>query len=172
MLTRSTLLIAAFAFSALAADHLAGTWKLNTAKSKYVNLKTPKDEMVTYTPTGQGWHYEAKSTVADQQPTRVSYTYTRDNVDMPISGSPYADTLTADTLTLENGGSDNSTGTFKRDGKVVGTVKRTISKDGKTMTVKASLIVAELCPVSVCGAQRERGKMLFRANYNAVYDKQ
>ena len=151
MFIRNALLITAFAFSAFAADHVAGTWKLNTAKSKYVGIPTPKEATVTYTPAGAGWKYEGKGTAADGQPINMSFTYAKDGEDMPMTGYP-----NADTLMLRNGNTDASTGTFKRGGKVVGTAKRTISKDGKTMTVDAKLTLPD-------------GK---KASYLSVYDKQ
>jgi hypothetical protein len=151
MFIRSTLLIAAFAFSALGADHVAGTWKLNTAKSKYVGIPTPKDLTVTYTPAGQGWKYDGKGTTGDGQPVNMTFTYSKDGEDMPMTGYPYADTLS-----LRGGNTDSSTATFKRGGKVVGTAKRTISKDGKTMTVSANLTLPD-------------GK---KGSYTSVYDKQ
>src|SRR6266700_8259902 len=128
MFIRSTLLIAAFALSAFAADHVAGTWKLNTAKSKYVGIPTPKDMSVTYTPAGPGYKYDAKGTAGDGQAVTMTFTYSKDGEDMPMTGYPYADTLA-----LRGGNTDNSTATFKRGGKVIGTAKRTIAKDGKTM---------------------------------------
>lgn len=151
MFIRSALLITAFAFSAFAADHVIGTWKLNNTKSKYVGIPSPKDVIVTYTPAGAGWKYEGKGTAADGQPINMTFTYVKDGEDMPLTGYP-----NADTLVLRNGKSDTSTGTFKRGGKAIGTAKRTISKDGKTMTIDAKLTLPD-------------GK---KGSYLAVYDKQ
>ena len=151
MLIRRALIISAFTFAALAANQIAGTWKLNVAKSKYTGIPTPKEATATYTPQGEGWKYEAKGISAEGQPTNMSFAYAKDGADMPITGNPYADALV-----IKNGNANASSGTFKRGGKAVGTVKRTISKDGKTMTVDGSLTLAD-------------GK---KASYTAVYDKQ
>ena len=151
MITRILLAISAFTLVAFAADPTTGTWKLNTAKSKYTGLPAPKEMTVTYTPAGEGWKYEAKGTDASGQPVNMSFAYIKDGEEMKFTGYPYADTLV-----LKGGKSDASTGTFKREGKPVGTAKRTISKDGKTMTVSANLTLPD-------------GK---KGSYSSVYDKQ
>jgi len=150
MLVRRALLIGAFTFAAFAAN-LSGTWKLNVAKSKYVGIPTPKETTVTYTTQGQGWKYEAKGISGEGQPTNLSFVYEKDGVDATVTGFPYADTIA-----LKDGNGDNSMATFKRGGKAVGTVKRTVSKDGKTITLDGKLTLAD-------------GK---KATYIAVYEKQ
>src|SRR6266404_1482127 len=134
MLLRTTLAIGLLTLVAFAADPVIGTWKLNTAKSKYTGMPMPKDVTVTYSPAGSGWKYDGKGIAGDGSPINMSFVYVKDNDEMKLTGYPYADSLT-----LQNGNSDSSTGTFKRDGKPVGTAKRTVSKDGKTMTVSANL---------------------------------
>ena len=151
MLIRRALVISAFTFAAFAANQIAGTWKLNVAKSKYTGIPTPKTSSVTYTPQGQGWKYDAKGTSADGQPTNITFVYDKDGAEAMMTGNPYADTIT-----IQSGNTDNSTAIFKRAGKAIGTAKRTISKDGKTMTVDASITLPD-------------GK---KASYSAVYDKQ
>lgn len=80
-----------------------------------------------------------------------SFTYAKDNEDIKLTGFAYADTLV-----IRNGMADTSTGTFKREGKTVGTAKRVISKDGKTITVTGNVTLAD-------------GK---KASYTSVYEKQ
>ena len=146
---------AAFAVCALAtmlsAADLAGTWKLNSAKSKYVGMPAPKEQTVTYTTQGSGWKYDAKGTAADGQPINASFVFVKDGVDASMTGFPYGDAIV-----LQNGNSDTSTATFKRQGKAVGNAKRVLSKDGKTMTVTGAVTLAD-------------GK---KGSYTAVYDKQ
>ena len=151
MLIRRALVISAFTFAALAANQIAGTWKLNVAKSKYTGIPAPKASIVTYTPQGQGWKYDAKGTTADGQPSNITFVYDKDGAESMMTGNPYADTIT-----IQKGNTDSSTAIFKRGGKAIGTAKRTISPNGKTMTVSASLTLAD-------------GK---KASYTAVYDKQ
>ena len=130
---------------------LTGTWKLNTTKSKYVAMPAPKEQTVTYTPQGSGWKYDAKGTAADGQPISASFVYVKDGADAVMTGFPYGDAIV-----LQNGNSDTSTATFKRQGKVVGNAKRVISKDGKSMTITGAVTQAD-------------GK---KGTYTAVYEKQ
>jgi hypothetical protein len=151
MLLRFVLATCAFTFVSAAADQVIGTWKLNTAKSKYTGMPMPKEQTVVYTPEGQGWRYQAKGTAADGQPINTSFVYAKDNEDMKMTGSAFADTLA-----IRNGASDTSTGTFKRGGKKIGSAKRVISKDGKTMTITGNVTLPD-------------GK---KGSYTAVYEKQ
>jgi hypothetical protein len=128
-----------------------GTWKLNAAKSKYEGIPAPKDQTVTYTAKGAGYDYLAKGTSSTGAATNSSFTYTKDGEDIKATGFPYWDAIS-----LKNGSGDKSTAQLKRGGKVVGTVSRTISTDGKAMTLTGTLTLPD-------------GK---RATYNAVYDKQ
>jgi hypothetical protein len=151
MILRTALAMSVLTVVAFAADPYIGTWKLNPAKSKYTGLPMPKDVTVTYTPIDQGWKYDAKGTTGDGQPITMSFAYAKDNEDMKMTGYPYADALS-----LQGGKSNSSVGTFKREGKPVGTVKRNISKDGKTMTISANITLPD-------------GK---KGSYTSVYDKQ
>jgi hypothetical protein len=139
-----------FALPAFAADAM-GTWKLNTTKSKYTGMPMPKDLTVTYTPEGGGWRYHAKGVSATGEPIDGHFNYTKDGEDIKTTGFP-----NWDTLVLRNARSNQSSGTLKRDGKPVGTVSRTISEDGKTMTIRGKFTTPE-------------GK---QATYLSVYDKQ
>jgi len=151
MINRKLLAISMMTLAAFAADPMMGTWKLNAAKTKYTGAPAPKEMTATYTPMGEGWTYEAKGVAADGKPLGLSFMYMKDNEDIKMTGYPYADTLV-----LKKGKSTVSTGTFKREGKPVGTVKRTLSKDGKVMTIEARLTLAD-------------GKTI---SYISVYDKQ
>jgi hypothetical protein len=150
MMIRTALVVFAFAMLASGAD-LAGSWKLNTTKSKYVGMPAPKEQTVTYATQGSGWKYDAKGTAADGQPINASFVYVKDGVEAAMTGFPYGDAIV-----LQNGNSDSSTATFKRQGKVVGNAKRVISKDGKSMTITGAVTQAD-------------GK---KGTYTAVYDKQ
>jgi hypothetical protein len=139
-----------FASAAFAAD-ATGTWKLNTAKSKYTGMPMPKDMTVTYTPEGSGWRYAATGTSGTGQPINASFVYAKDGEDIKTTGFP-----SWDTIVLKNAGSDKSTGLLKREGKSVGSVTRTISADGKMMTIRGKVTTPE-------------GK---QATYLSVYEKQ
>jgi hypothetical protein len=143
-----TLLVLAMA---LAAADMTGTWKLNTGKSKYVGMPKPKEMTVVYAPVGSGWKYEAKGVSTEGQPLGLSFVYVRDGEEIKL-----ADSLLGDTLVLKNAHSDVGTGVFKRGGKVVGQVKRVLSKGGNVMTLEGTTTLTD-------GS---------RASYTSVYEKQ
>jgi hypothetical protein len=151
MTIRTALVFCAFAATLCGADHITGTWKMNSAKTKYVGIPAPKEQTVTYTPQGSGWKYEAKGTSADGQPVTASFVYVKDGAEAATTGFP-----AWDSITLTNGNADKSTATLKRQGKVVGKAERRISSDGKTMTIIGEVTQPD-------------GK---KAQYTAVYDKQ
>lgn len=151
MIIRRALLIGVFALTAFAAGRQIGTWKLNVAKSTYTGIPAPKEVTLTFSPYGAGWKYEAKGTSADGKPTSITFSYSKDDVDMPMTGFPYAEALS-----LKGGDKDNAIALFKRASKIVGTAHRTISEDGKTMTVNATITLPD-------------GK---KASYMTIYEKQ
>ena len=150
MLARIVLMFGVFAVAAAAAD-ATGTWKLNLGKSKYTGMPAPKDLTVTYMPEASGWRYQARGTTATGEPISSSFTYRKDGEEIKTTGFPLWDTLV-----LEGAAADRSTGKLLRGGKPVGSVTRTLSTDGKTMTIRGSVMTPE-------------GK---KATYISVYEKQ
>jgi hypothetical protein len=150
MLNRILLVLCVFAAVAAAVD-TTGTWKLNTAKSKYTGMPAPKELLVTYTPAGSGWRYEAKGTSATGDPINGSFTYSKDGEEARTTGFPMWDGIV-----LQNAATEKATGTLKRGGKTVGSVTRTLASDGKTMTIRGNVMTPE-------------GK---KASYVSVYEKQ
>ena len=128
-----------------------GTWKLNTAKSKYTGMAAPKAMTAVYTPQGSGWKYSATGTAGNGDPINSSFTYVKDGDDIAATGFPLWDGIV-----LKNAKAVEATGVIKRQGKAVGTLTRTISADGKTMTIRGKLTAPDGKP----------------ATYVAVYDKQ
>jgi hypothetical protein len=136
--------------TAFAADTM-GTWKLNTAKSKYTGMAAPKEMTVVYSPQGAGWKYSAKGTSAKGEPINSSFIYVKDGDEIATTGFPLWDGLV-----LTNAKAAEATGAIKRQGKAVGNLSRTISADGKTMTIRGKLTGPDGKPVT----------------YDAVYEKQ
>jgi hypothetical protein len=122
----------ALPFAAIAAgdatDPAIGTWKLNVEKSK--NDKMPKSETRTYAAADGGVKLSWKRVGADGKHSAVETTYKYDGKDYPITGSS-----DFDSVSLKRVGSHKAEATQKLNGKVVGTTKRTVSKDGKTLTL-------------------------------------
>src|SRR5579872_3503323 len=76
-----------------AADPAVGTWKLNTAKSKYTPGPVPKSAIVTYEETADGIKRTGESVDADGKATSFTYTAKYDGKDYPVSGSDLYDTI-------------------------------------------------------------------------------
>jgi hypothetical protein len=115
--------------TALAADAVAGTWKLNLAKSTFSPGPAPKSQSRTYVESAQGMEVTVKTTAADGKESTTTIVFKDDGKSYPVSGNPDFDAVSAkrvDALTL------NSTQT--KAGATVGTAVRKVSKDGKTMT--------------------------------------
>jgi hypothetical protein len=121
---------AAAELAAQGADPIAGTWELNVAKSKYTSDRAPKSQTRTYVVAGQDIKVSSKGVDGSGKPTAASWTINYDGKDRPQTGNPDADTLSlkrVNAFTVEF--------TQKRAGKVVITGTRTISPDGKVMTI-------------------------------------
>jgi hypothetical protein len=115
--------------TAIAADAVEGTWKLNLAKSTFSPGPAPKSQSRTYVESAQGMSVTVKTTAADGKESSITFVFKDDGKSYPVSGNPDFDAVSAkrvDALTL------NSTQT--KAGATVGTAVRTVSKDGKTMT--------------------------------------
>ncbi len=132
-------------------DPAVGSWKLNTAKSKYDPGPMPKSNMITITAATNGVHVVAKGEDAAGKPTGIDYTATYDGKDSPVKGAP-----AYDTTSLKRVDANTTEQIRKKEGKTVQTVTRKVSADGKTMTVTTR-------------GKDEHGRTL---NTVAVYDKQ
>ena len=111
-------------------DPIVGTWELNVAKSKYSPSPPPQSETRTYVAAGQDIRATSKGVDSAGTSTTAEWTVNYDGKDRPQTGNPDADTLSLkriDAFTTE--------WTQKRAGKVVITGTRTISRDGKVMTI-------------------------------------
>jgi hypothetical protein len=116
--------------SAQASDPRMGTWKLNVAKSKYSPGPAPQALTVKVEPSGQGEKVTAEFVNADGTRTTTQYTANFDGKDNPLTGSQIADTVS-----LKRIDARTTDRTDKKGGKVAQTLRRVVSKDGKTMTV-------------------------------------
>jgi hypothetical protein len=154
MRTRAILLTLAACFvgaaAALAVDANVGTWKLNSAKSKFTP-GTPKNDTVIVEVAGDDMKITVDGTGGDGKPAHNTWTGKFDGKDYPVIGDPASDmrsyTKVNDrTLTL----------TQKKGGKVTTTGRIVVSADGKSRTV------------TITGTDPEGKKVAS----TAVYDKQ
>jgi hypothetical protein len=122
----STLFLGATAF---AADAVVGTWKLNVAKSKFSGA-APNSATRVYAESADGTTLDQKIVGADGKEMSMHTTIKYDGKDYPVTGNPDGDSVTAKVI-------DSRTTDFKikKNGKVVGSVHRVVSADGKTLTV-------------------------------------
>ena len=110
-----------------------GTWKQNLSKSKYVPGPAPTiASTVRIEPVTGGEKLSVEGVGTDGKPGSWSYTAAYDGKPTPVTGSPYGDSVA-----LKNIDSHTSVITYTRNGKVSRTSRRTISKDGKTMTLSS-----------------------------------
>ena len=110
-------------------DPIVGTWHLNAQKSKFSPGPPLKSAVLKFEQTPQGMKTIAELTLPDGQPRKTEFTAPTDGKDVPLTGSPIADTVS-----LKTEGSKR-TRVDKKGGKVVMTYAGTISPDGKTFTV-------------------------------------
>ncbi len=120
-----------------------GTWKLNVAKSKYSPDPAPKSQSVTFAAAGQGVKVTVEGVAADGSKTAQSYTANYDGKDAPLTGS-----ATTDMVSLKRINATTVERTDKKGGKVVQTLTRVVSADGKTMTITTKGTNAQGKPVN------------------------
>jgi hypothetical protein len=84
---------------------------------------------VTFVRVGEGVRLTGEGVGADGKPTAFEYTGEYNGKDYPAKGSP-----TIDAIALERIDATTIRRTDKKDGKVVQTVTRVMSKDGKSFT--------------------------------------
>jgi hypothetical protein len=111
-------------------DPVLGTWELNVAKSHFTPGPGWRSQIRTYQATPEGVAVTWTGVDAKGGKMHVSYTYAYDGRDYPMLGSASYDTLNAmriDAWTV--------TSEEKRGGKTVGVAMRTVSRDGKVLTI-------------------------------------
>jgi len=113
-------------------DPVIGTWQLNVAKSTFKPGPAFKSQVRTYSQSGQSIAVVIKTLHADGKETTTQVTYQLDGKDYPVTGNP-----DADSNSVKQVDSNTAKFTLKKAGKVVSTGTRTVSKDGKTLTVKS-----------------------------------
>ena len=114
------------------ADPTIGTWKLNLAKTKYNAGQAPKSTTLVIEAAGQGVKLTSNTVLADGTARKISYTAAYDGKDAAVTGTPDYDTISLKKT------ANGSEGSRKRAGKVLQTFVRSVSADGKTMTVTST----------------------------------
>jgi hypothetical protein len=112
------------------ADPAVGTWKLNLAKSAFAGIPAYKSQIRIYSRSGQDITLKMTTVSAEGKETTTQSAYKLNGKDYPSMGNPDFDSLSGmqiDTNTVEF--------TLKRAGEPVGKIRRTVSKDGQTLTI-------------------------------------
>lgn len=124
------IVIASVGLSA-ADDPLIGTWNLNLAKSKYTPGPPPRSRVLKIEPAGgNSFKLTNDAVLADGKKTHVVETFIQDGKDHPLHDNPNADAQLNRQIDLYTTETIN-----KKGGKTVQTLRRVVSKDGKTMTI-------------------------------------
>jgi hypothetical protein len=112
-----------------ATDPVVGTWKMNAAKSKLPADSAPKSQTRVYAQGADGITVTISGVGADGKETTSKATYKLDGKAYPATGAGAYDSLSGKQI-------DTATAEFSllKGGKAVGTTKRTVSADGKTLT--------------------------------------
>lgn len=119
----------------LRAQTEAGTWKLNAAKSKYSGVATPKSRTQTWESQDGGVKHQTEGVAGDGSSFSYSFSAKYDGTDNPVTGKGAPDD--ADSVALKRVDARTTEMIWKKGGKVVGTSRNTVSKDGKVMTINA-----------------------------------
>src|ERR1700692_52022 len=91
--------------TALAADAVAGTWKLNVAKSTFSPGPALKSQTRTYAESAQGMTLTLKTTASDGKESTATLTFKDDGKPYPVSGNPDFDMVSVtrvDPLTVHS----------------------------------------------------------------------
>ena len=124
--------VSAAASAADTKDPVVGTWKLDLAKSRFSPGPALKSQTRTYAATADGVALTFTGVAADGTAMSGASNFKYDGKDYPLTGSPDYDALSAkriDSNTIES--------TQKKAGKPVGKTTRTVSKDGKVLTLSS-----------------------------------
>ena len=126
-----------FTVTALGADMLAGTWKLNVAKSKYSPGPAPQSNTVKFETIDGGIKLVADGVDSQGKKTHNEYTAKYDGKDNPtkpmLDGKPNPNG--ADAVAYKKIDDFTYEATTKLKGKTLTVARHVISKDGKTRTV-------------------------------------
>jgi hypothetical protein len=112
-----------------AADQQSGTWKVNTAKSKYSPGPAPKELTLKIEADENHVKLNADGTNGDGTPIHVAYDAKFDGKDYPTTGISNADSVSVKRL---KGGRIETQ--QKKGGQVMITITSVVSQDGKTRT--------------------------------------
>jgi hypothetical protein len=113
-----------------AADTVVGTWHLSIAKSRYDPGPPPKSQTRIYREEDGGVKAVVITVHKNGNSDTVHYVVNYDGKEHPVDGSP--DT---DGILMQRVDDYTSESVLSHAGHTVGTARRTVSRDGQTMTI-------------------------------------
>jgi hypothetical protein len=129
--TAAMLVSASAGTSAQAKDPVIGKWNMNIAKSKFSPGPAPKSAAIVFSASGADGVKAVFDGVADTgDKVHWEYTANHDGKDYPMTGN-----AEGDMISLKRVNANSVETTYKLKGKVTVVNVRTVSADGKTMTV-------------------------------------
>lgn len=114
-----------------APDPFDGTWQMNLKKSKYKAGTLPKAMKIKMETVAEGVHYVSETTQPDGKVLLTEYTAAYDERPMLVRSGAGLTTPVA----LKRIDANTVEATYRRMKDVQATSRRTVSKDGKTMTI-------------------------------------
>lgn len=114
---------------AQATDPAFGTWVLNYGKSVFDPENTLQRRTATFEAAPEGFKHIQLTLLANGSTSRVEYTVKFDGKDHPITGSAL------DSVAVKRINANTVERSGKVAGKIVETATRTVSADGKTLTI-------------------------------------
>ena len=108
-------------------DPMSGTWKVNLAKSKFDPGPAPKSLTATIKVENDTETFMSEGTDAAGNATHVMFTAKFGGPDAPVTGIPYADTVSVKRVKPHH-----IVATMKKGGKVTMTVHVVVAEDGKS----------------------------------------
>jgi hypothetical protein len=109
-----------------------GTWVLDVAKSKYDPGPPLKSQTRMYMAVPGGYRFTSDAVNAAGEKFHIEFTVAFDRKYHPMTGSP-----TSDSIMVKQVDANTVESTQKKGATVVQISQRTVSKDGKTLTVTA-----------------------------------
>ena len=128
----SAVALLALSSALLAQSPFAGTWKLDSAKTKYTTGEPPKDVTLVIEEKGDDLQVAGSGTNADGSPISIKYTIPVKGGSGQVQEGPY------NAIDSKLVSSHVRVNTYKKDGKVISSRRVVVSKDGKVLrsTVK------------------------------------
>jgi len=112
-------------------DPFAGTWKLNVEKSTYPPGACPKQMLIVMETSGEGVTYRSETLYDNGSLARAQYTADYSGKEAMVTGN--AGVLLP--VSLKKIDDNTVIASYKRGFQVLATSRRTLSPDGKTMTI-------------------------------------